>query len=213
MNAQNMTDFQQKLAEAVYQKLIAIRNDEQDRYIIDRVFTPGFLNIFRESLYEYSIDTILVERFFKPEFCVQKTLEFPVLTAEGKEIQAQMQELLKTLEQQDLDQLSNQELEEIKQKLNEYQDKLTSPECLTKEPVETMFYVNEEMQYDFPLINIKSLTETELRSKAELIANFALIYLINHVYYAPTALDSIEIGFFPSQNSQFEDLILKYVFR
>ena len=147
----------------------------EDRYIIDRRISPGFIDLFRESLFEKEKSVILLERFIDKDKLDEKEIGY--LTGLDK-----VDDYAKKLEEIKNSDASQEEVDKV---IEDISSMIKSTNML--------FYTPNEFFGAYPVVSMESLSEDYIASLANSGALFALSYIsfMNLVDIKDIEIDSL----------------------
>lgn len=175
---------------------------KENKYcVVDRVHTIGFGDVFREAMYNYNMNYIIIERLFKSESCADEVMTMDVYTDETQECMQKFEDILLKLQDGGIE-----ELEKNKSILEELNDKIRHPDT-EKKDIRVKTYQADFSKYI--LFELNESIEPTLTQICSVYADFAIMAARFFNFSAITPDSSPEIFVIDGEN--YKDIAVRII--
>ncbi len=174
---------------------------KEDKYaLIDRVQTRGFMDVFRDSMYNYDMGHILVERVFKKDKCKTEKMEYMVPSDEDL---AKVDELSKIFEELKTEGIEG--FSERQKKIEELTERISHPVKVLKE-FDVRIFQNGNFKYVLFDLNELSFSST-VKPVSRIYSDFALT--ASRFFNFPSINEKTDVDIITIETPDYTDILVK----
>lgn len=168
----------------------------EDLLVVNRSLDASYFNLFADSMFHYQTGVVLVERFFKKNKCRKKGTTHKSYKQKDIDLMNEFRKFTEDIP--DVKDLSEEEVNKINIKINEYKSKISV--------IEADVSLLKTYQYDeYKLMEIHLLDKAYLQGISLLYAEFATVILSTSMW---NSLKDIEIIVKTIEYDDYIDLIV-----
>jgi len=171
-----------------------------DNYcIVDKINTGDYFDVLRNSMYEYSGNYILAERFYKKSKCVPEIVKTKVISKDSIEALIKFEGALKKIKA-DESQVDTEELKKIV-------DKVNNPDFNEEERKIFTYKESDVSSKKYTVISADEAIGDHVENVCGIYFDFAFaLYRFIYQGIIPQGLEIVEL-----ENEDYYDILFKYV--
>lgn len=181
---------------------------EFDVCISDRFNSLDFVSAFKDAINSYRNDVVICDRLYHKRFCTEGKRPTHTLPEAAVKLSDEFVEYTKVI---DWDNKDVEYMEQVKNKIADYQEKLKAPEMqpqLTE--VETWTYKNEILDNEYLVIPVKDIPDQALMNIASVVGRFVMTYFLSMRF----VLDgNFQIKIFPVHSGDYVDMVAQIIIK